>query len=156
MTIGSCMKRTVYSISSNATVRQAAEIFVERHIGLLPVVDDQGRPQGILRLADLLRLEMPFFINLIRDIDFVLNFGAVENSRPTPKQLDRPVTELMQPAFTVIEDCGLVRAYAFMLQHDLHDLPVVSTEGVLIGLASRVDIGITILSGWKNIKTEIP
>ncbi len=50
MTIGTCMKRTVYSISSNETVRQAAELFVERRIGLLPVVDDQGRPQGILRL----------------------------------------------------------------------------------------------------------
>ena len=54
----------------------------------------------------------------------------------------------MRPVFTVDEDCGLLRAYALMLQQHLHDIPVVSKDGKLAGIASRVDIGVAILSTW--------
>jgi hypothetical protein len=37
-----------------------------------------------------------------------------------------------------------------LLQHELHDLPVVKADGVLVGIASRVDIGTAFLSGWKT------
>jgi CBS domain-containing protein len=55
----------------------------------------------------------------------------------------------MRPATTVEEDCGLLRAYALMIQHEMHDLPVVRDDGTLVGIASRVDIGTAILAGWK-------
>ena len=58
----------------------------------------------------------------------------------------------MKHAITVDENCGLTRAYALMLQHNLHDMPVVSTEKKLIGVASRVDIGTSILSGWAKVE----
>jgi CBS domain-containing protein len=38
-----------------------------------------------------------------------------------------------------------------MLQHNLHDMPVVSKNGELVGVASRVDIGIAILSAWEKV-----
>jgi CBS domain-containing protein len=56
----------------------------------------------------------------------------------------------MKPAITVEEDCGLLRAYALMLQHNLHDMPVVSRDGRLAGITSRVDIGVAILSTWPK------
>jgi CBS domain-containing protein len=37
-----------------------------------------------------------------------------------------------------------------MLQHNLHDILVVASDGKLIGIASRVDIGVAILSAWKR------
>jgi CBS domain-containing protein len=57
----------------------------------------------------------------------------------------------MQPPVAVAEDCGLLRAYALMIQHKLNDLLVVSAEGGLVGVASRVDIGRAILSSWANV-----
>lgn len=143
-----CMKQSVVTVSQDTTIREAAEIVVARHIGLLPVVDRQGALIGVVRLHNLLGLELPDFINFIADIDFVHDFGAVETTRPAPALLNRPIMTLMQPAITVDEDCGLLRAYALMLQHNLLDLPVVSKDGKLIGLASRVDIGAAILSRW--------
>jgi CBS domain-containing protein len=145
------MKRNVFSIPSTATIRQAAALVVERHIGLLPVVDEQGKPVGVVRLGDLLSLELPDFFNLLPDVDFVHDFGAVETTRPTPEELDRPVTTLVQPRIFVEETCGLLRAYALMVKHNLHDLPVVSEDGALVGIASRVDIGTAILSAWKTV-----
>src|SRR3990172_4911617 len=114
MKIGDCMKRTVVSIPATATVGEAAALIVARHIGLLPVVDAQGRVLGVLGVRDLLTLELPAFVNLVDDVDFVHDFGAVETTRPSPEALAQPVTNLMRPATTVPENCGLLRAYALM------------------------------------------
>jgi CBS domain-containing protein len=58
----------------------------------------------------------------------------------------------MSPAITVDEDSGLLRTYALMLQHELHDIPVISKNGQLVGMASRVDIGTAIVSTWAQVE----
>ena len=150
MKISSCMKRNVVSIPVTATVLEAAKIIVKKHIGLLPVVDENEKPVGVIGLGDLLTLELPDFVNFLPDVDFVHDFGAVEDTRPPAKSLNQTVETLMRPPITVDEDSGLLRTYALMLQHHLHDIPVVSREGKLIGISSRVDIGVAILSTWQK------
>ena len=151
MNVSSCMKKNVVSIKPDATIREAGAIIVKKHIGLLPVVDDDNRPVGVIGLRDLLKLELPVFVNFVEDVDFVHDFGAVESSHPSARILNKKVKSLMRPAITVDEDCGLLRAYALMLQQNLHDMPVVSKDGRLIGVASRVDIGVAVLSTWEKI-----
>jgi CBS domain-containing protein len=152
MIVASCMKRSVVSVPPNATIREAATIFVKFHVGLLPVIDERDIPVGVIGLRDLLTLELPDFVSFIQDVDFVHDFGAVETTRPSAEALSQPVTTLMEPIITVPEDCGLLRAYALMLQHKLHDMPVVSKDGKLVGIASRVDIGTAILSAWSKVE----
>jgi CBS domain-containing protein len=151
MVISQYMKRNVVSIHETETIREAAAIFVKKHIGLLPVVDDDNKPIGIVSLRDLLMLEMPDFVSFIADVDFVHDFGAVETTRPAAATLDKSVKSLIKPAISVEEDTGLLRAYALLRQHDLHDILVVSKEGKLVGIASRVDIGTAILSSWEKV-----
>lgn len=150
MNISSCMKHNVISIPATASIREAADIFVKKHIGLLPVVDDGEKLVGVIGMRDMLTLELPDFVSFVADVDFVHDFGAVEDTRPSAKTLNKTVASLMKPAFTVEEDCGLLRAYALMLQHNLHDMPVISKEGKLMGITSRVDIGVAILSIWPK------
>src|SRR5687767_6307719 len=148
MKISECMKRNVISIWEAATVREAAAVFVQNHVGLLPVVDKDDKPIGVVGLRDLISLQLPDFVNFVADVDFVHDFGAVETTLPPSGTLDVSIETLLKPAVTVHEDSGLLRAYALMLQHDLHDMPVISQDGKLVGVASRVDIGTTILSAW--------
>lgn len=156
MEISHCMKRDVFSISSTATIREAAAVFVERHIGLLPIVDERGKLIGMVGLRDLLMLELPDFFKLIPDLDFVRDFGAVETNRPTPEQLDQSVKTLMRPVTSVEETSGLLRSYALMLKEDMHDLPVIDTAGRLVGIASRVDLGTAILASWNTVPPSRP
>jgi CBS domain-containing protein len=142
------MKRNAISISDTSTIREAAAVFVQNHVGLLPVVDKDDKPIGVIGLRDLVSLQLPDFVNFVADLDFVHDFGAVETTLPPAGTLDVSIETLLKPAITVDEDSGLLRAYALMLQHDLHDMPVVSEDGKLVGVASRVDIGTTILSAW--------
>ena len=88
MKIDTCMKKNVVSIPMDTTIGEAAAIMVRKHVGILPVVDEQGKPVGVVRLADLLSLEMPDFIHLVEDFDFVHDFGAVETTRPERELLD--------------------------------------------------------------------
>jgi CBS domain-containing protein len=154
--IKNCMKRVVVSIPESATIREAALRMAKHHIGLLPVVDVTGRLIGVIGLPELLSLELPAFFDLIADLDFVSDFGAVESSHPSAEEIDQPVTTLMQPAQSVEEDSGSLRAYGLMLKHNLSDLPVVSDEGMLVGVVSRVDIGAAILATWQEIGTLQP
>lgn len=149
MTIRDCMKKNVIAVPMTARVRDAIDLLVARHIGLLPVLDADQRPVGVVGLRDLLNLSLPSAFHLLADIDFIGDFGALETYRPDEKMLSEAITTLMRPAVVVPEDSGLIRAYALMLQHDLHDIPVVDGTGRLSGIASRVDIGTKILSGWQ-------
>ncbi|MGE5249949.1 MAG: HPP family protein [Bacteroidota bacterium] len=146
------MKRNVVSIPLTSTVREAAAVFVKEHIGLLPIIDKENKLVGVVGLQDLLTLELPDFISFIADLDFVHDFGAVETTRPPAAVLDASIKTLMKPSITVHEDSGLLRAYALMLQHNLHDIPVVSNDGKLVGIASRVDLATAILSAWSKVE----
>ena len=152
MVISKYMKRNVISIPVTATIREAAAIIVKKHIGLLPVVDKNNKLVGEVGLHDLLSLELPDFVRFIEDLDFVHDFGAAETMRPTAKILNKSIKALMREAVIVEEDCGLLRAYALMVQQNLHDMPVVSQSGELVGVASRVDIGAAILSAWEKVE----
>lgn len=151
MVISKYMKRNVVSIRETSTIRESAAVFVKHHIGLLPIVDKENKLVGVVGLRDLLTLELPDFVSFVSDVDFVHDFGAVETTRPSAQVLDRLVTTLMKEAVSVAEDSGLLRTYALMLQHNLHDMPVISTDGKLVGVASRVDIGAAILSAWAQV-----
>ncbi len=149
MKIKDCMKRNVISIPAEKTVAEAARIFVEHHVGVLPVVNGEGKPVGILRVSDLLTLELPDFVNLIADVDFVHDFGAVETTRPAAELLAKPVTALMKPVATIEEENGLLRGYSLMVKDDLQDIPVTDSKGILVGIASRVDVATAVLSSWQ-------
>lgn len=149
MIIRDCMKDKVYSITESATISQAVARLTNRRIGTLPVVNAAGHLVGVLRLTDLLALIMPDFVNLLDAFDFAHDFGALETRQPTPDVMLQPVTRVMQPAISVEETCGLLRAFAILNEHQLMDVLVVSALGQLVGIASRVDIGVALLSGWK-------
>ena len=154
--IGNCMKREVVSVSAQSTVREAARVVVRRHVGTLPVVDEQGVLIGVVSIKELLKVFMPDFVTLLDSIDFVHDFGALEALQPkdVAEATHLTMRDLMQPPVSVEQTCGLLRAFAAMLKHDIRDLPVVDNGGRLVGIASRVDIAAAFLSAWTKEETS--
>ena len=148
MEVSQCMKKEIVTAPVTATVADAASIFCDNHVGMLPIVDESGNLVGILHLRDLLHIIMPTFVALIEDFDYVGDFGAMEDFKPPPEELNKSITEVMQEPICVQVDSGLVRAFAFIHKHELLDLPVINRDGQLVGLASRVDIGRALLVTW--------
>jgi CBS domain-containing protein len=149
MVVDHCMKLEVVTVSSTATIAEAVSLFNDHHVGMLPVLNGEGRLVGILNLRDLLDLIMPAFVNLIDDFDYVGDFGVLESKQPSKELLNQPVTAIMESPVSVPASSGLLRAFAYLHKYELLDLPIVDDQDRLVGLVSRVDVGRALLAGWR-------
>lgn len=148
MVVDQCMKQEIITLPASATVAEAVSLFNDHHVGMLPVLNGEGRLVGIVNLRDLLDLIMPAFVYLIDDFDYVGDFGALEGKQPPSDLLSQPVITVMQAPVSVPSSSGLLRAFAYLHKYELLDLPVVNDQDRLVGLVSRVDVGRALLAGW--------
>ena len=154
MNVKASMKKQVVTILDTDNLGKAAKQFVQFHVGMLPVINAEGKLVGVLQLRDLLNLALPDFTRLMEDFDFVVSFGAANSIQPSKEQIAKKVSDVMEPPVFVEDTCGLTRAFALLHKHNLTDLPVVDAENCLLGIASRVDVGTAILKGWEIIPSE--
>ncbi len=147
--ISCCMKRKVIYGHPEMTVRKAAALIVDKRIGTLPVVDAEGKLDGVVHIRNIIQIFLPDFVSLLSNIDFVKDFGAKRS--PGTGDLRNAevltVADIMEKPVAVEEDTSLIRALSLMESHNLPDLLVVN-EGKLVGLASRADIGRAYLADW--------
>jgi len=145
MKVSTVMKREVITIPQAATFGEALAKLSDQRVGTLPVLDSGGRVVGVLSLRQVLKIVLPDIVELMPDLDFVEDLGAVETTPLDENLLHRPVSELMAPALSVEQDAGLIGTYTYMRQHELTEVPVVDGAGRLVGIASWVDVGIGFL-----------
>ena len=153
-TIGKWMKTNVVSIQQDATLLEAAKLLVAKRVGTLPVVDAHGNLVGLTTMRGLVKGFLPDFVSLMENVDFVKDFGALEeiSEEDIAKANALTVDEIMEEPVSVVENCSLVRALAIMDSQQMPDIPVVR-DNKLVGIASRVDIGRAFLeSSLSNSK----
>lgn len=149
MKISDCMKKHVISSVSEVSIIDGIRIMVKNHIGTLPIVNNFSILVGVVNIRNLLELTTPDFVNFIDNIDFVHDFGAVENETPELEILNKPLSEIMQAPITVEANAGLNRTISMFHEHRLTDLPVVDKDMRLVGIVSYVDIGLNVISKWN-------
>jgi len=154
MNIKTSMKKNVITVQETDDLGKAAKQFVKHHVGMLPVINDDGKLVGVLQLRDLLTLILPAFTRLMDDFDFVSDFGAMESIRPSQEIVSKRVSEVMESPVCVDVSSGTSRAFALLHHHNLTDLPVVDEENHLVGIASRVDVGTAILKSWEIVSGD--
>lgn len=140
LTVREIMNRNVYSIRKDATIRDLLNLFVEKNISGVPVVDENGLLVGIISDADILGQihEPPSFIDFMTQV-FVLDtemifMGEVYNL------LDKPVHTIMtKKLYTVTEDTSLTHVARTLSKHKFKKLPVVDGRK-LIGIVNRSNV----------------
>ena len=148
MPIEDCMKSDVISIDPDRSVREAALLMVNNHIGTLPVVTSNRQLVGLLTVGDLLQLFMPDFVALLDEINFVHDFGELEEHKISAESTQQTVRSVMHEPIAVTRDSGLLRAFTEIRHHNLLDIPVVDADNQLVGIVSRTDIGTLFLARW--------
>jgi CBS domain-containing protein len=154
MKINNYMKRTVFSIREDQLVSDAITIFLDHAIGMLPVIDEKSRLIGIVTLRDILHLVIPASFDLVKNLDFLHDLGATENSVPSADEIQQPITNIMTPPISAEIDFTLFHAAAIMTKHDIHDLPIIDHAGKLVGLLSHVDVGRGLITNWQHKTTH--
>lgn len=110
--VGEVMSRTSVALRAGVGRAIAADALRARGALSAPVVDGEGRPVGLVSEADLLR------------------------SKAGAKVSDA----MVRVALCVPEAAPLSRAAALMASHGLDRLPVVSGDGIVVGVLTAMDV----------------
>jgi CBS domain-containing protein len=139
------MTATVTNVSGTTPVSDVVQILLSADFNGVPVVDDLGKPIGIITQGDLIaRGGMPIRLGLLEllgreNLDTVF---AAMTGKTAAGIMTRPIV-------TIGEDQPLTAAVDVMVAKDLKRLPVVNAEGGLSGMLARLDV-------FRTITTETP
>jgi len=142
-TAGELMTANPLSLHEDTTIHEAIAFLVDRGISGAPVIDDAGRPVGVLSQTDLL-------IHDREEVQHVVP-PEVDHGSPLPRswwndfQIERvdttAVKDLMTPAvFCVTADTPAWGVIEQMRELNVHRLFVVDSLGVLVGVVTAMDI----------------
>ena len=141
------------SVTADTPLSDAARILLPSIFTGLPVVDERGRPMGLITQGD-----------LIRKGGLPLRLSLLEESDPNRREslLDqlssRRASEIMsQPAILIGQDRPLADAVDLMLAKGVKRLPVVDGAGRLAGMVSRLDIFRTVMRekpDWNDFRSQ--
>ena len=117
MNIGSLIRGRPLVLRSNATLREAVKLMADHNVGLLPIVDDEGRPLAVISERDVIK---------------ALAAGA---------SLDSPALAAARrgPLITTTPDTDVYEAIVKMQRGGGRHLLVVDREGRLVGVVSIRD-----------------
>ncbi len=117
-TAADVMSRAPRTCSTFSTVTEAVLIFKSEDCGMVPVVDAEGKPVGV-----------------VTDRDIAL---ALANH---PDLTDRPISEIMSTDPLMVKpDLPLPRVAQIMAQQQIRRILVVDDEGRLVGVVAWADV----------------
>ncbi len=139
MIVADVMTRNVITIAPDATVEEAVNIMLSRHISGLFVVDKAGDLAGVVTEGDLLRRDE---LGTQRNRSWWLRLLA----SPARQALDftqangRHVRDVMtEDVLSIGQDAPLEDVVATMEKHRIKRLPV-TADGRVVGVVSRADL----------------
>jgi CBS domain-containing protein len=139
------------SVSADATVREAVGFLADKGFSAAPVIDEAGRPVGVLSQSDV----------VVHDREKVEYVPAAPEARGRSgrrlpegfqvESVDRTrVRNIMTPlVFCVTPETPAGRVVEEMLARNVHHLFVVDSDGVLVGVISTMDV-------LRNLGGEAP
>ncbi len=149
-TVADVMSRNPVVVQRETSLTEAIKILAERRISGLPVVDDNGKLIGIISETDLMWQETgvtpPAYIMFLDSVIYLQNPATYE--RDLHKALGQTVGEVMsKDPITIAPDKSLRDAAKLMHDKNIHRLPILDSEGQVIGILTRGDIIRAMASG---------
>jgi CBS domain-containing protein len=122
------------SLRRDATVAEAAAFLSTRGFSAAPVIDEAGRPVGVVSRTDLLHHHGQRAVRLLAAPLAMEGSGSEPDGRT-------PVRDVMTPAvFCVHADTPAAKVVDKMLALNVRRLFVVDEAGVLVGVVSAFDV----------------
>lgn len=117
------MSREIMCARRDLDAERVAELMVFNHVGCVPVVEEPGRPIG-----------------MITKLDLVERFVARQEAHGDGLAMQTAGTLMMPMSIALKEHATIAHAAALMANEGIHHLCVVDAEGRLIGVVSTMDI----------------
>jgi CBS domain-containing protein len=136
------MSTDLVTVTPQTDIIEAARLLLDNRINGLPVVDKEGRVEGILCQSDLIaqqkRMPLP---TLFTFLDGFIQLTSVKQiEQQTRKMVALTVADAMTPnPVTVQPDSTIETVAGLMVDNNFHTLPVVE-NGRLVGVVGKEDV----------------
>ncbi|MBD3297135.1 MAG: CBS domain-containing protein [candidate division Zixibacteria bacterium] len=146
LTVRDIMHRDVVSANPDESLKDAANKFYRYKVSGMPVIDNDGKPIGIISERHLIQAALPNYESLIQ------NMALAPDVEPFDELLrhedEIKVRDIMtMRVFTTTEDTPIVEAAAQMLFRKIRRVPVVDSYGSMVGIILRRDIVSKVIRG---------
>jgi CBS-domain-containing membrane protein len=149
MIVADVMTRNCITIAPDATVEEAVNLMLSRHISGLFVVDQTGDLAGVVTEGDLLRRDelgternRPWWLRLLA--------SPARQAADFTQANGRHVRDVMTgDVLTVAQDAPLEDVVATMEKHRIKRLPV-TADGKVVGVVSRADLLRALIGRVRN------
>jgi CBS domain-containing protein len=140
------MSKGVLSISSDATLLEAADLLVKTGVSAMPVVDRDDNMVGLVSEADLVRA-----MEEAAEGSFLKQFDAGPLPDDTTSAVKaRRVADVMTKELVLADaDATLADVAGLMLKHGVKRIPVVQ-DGAVVGIVSRVNLLRALMAGDRS------
>lgn len=143
--VSAVMTARVLAVRPDVSLEALADLLLDRGIGGAPVVDEAGRPVGVVSKTDLMREHLmagetgesvtPGWHP--SRAHFQVEVGRGFHGAAAPAS----VADVMTPtAFTLSEDAPVAEAAALMAFEGVHRVPVVGGDGRVVGIVTSLDV----------------
>ncbi len=149
LTVSDVMTRAVVSAYEGALFKEIAQALDRNGINSVPVIDEAHKVVGVVTASDLLAR-----IGHSRPVPRGHRLGNhAETSR---KQHGRTARELMtSPALTITPGTSIAEAARQLTRYRVRSLPVVDSNGLLVGMVSRADLIKLFLRSDEEIRNDV-
>jgi CBS domain-containing protein len=123
------MSRDFVSVRPGEDIATVVSLMIGRHLGCLPVVNERGRPIGIITKFD-----------LVEQFDAAMHLEAGGCAFPVDLKVQTADDVMMPIALTLDEHASVAHASAMMVSEEIHHVLIISADGTLVGVVSSNDI----------------
>ena len=147
------MTRKVFSVKRAAPLKEVAELMAKEKISGIPVLEDNDKVAGIISEKDFLgsmgQGDRTHFMA------FVAECLQGKGCAAMPIRLQKAEDIMTSPAITVAEDASVFEISNIFTQKNINRVPVIDSEGKMIGIVSRADIVRASLMTGKTLSKKV-
>ncbi|MFA5515243.1 MAG: CBS domain-containing protein [Desulfuromonadales bacterium] len=142
LTAKDIMTKQVHSVRAATTIDELARLFVDTRVSAMPVLDAEGRLEGIVTETDMVEQDKPLHVpTVVTLFDWVLYLESEKNFRDEVNRITaRTVGEICtREVVTCVPETPVNEIAALMVEKKAHLIPVVE-KGKVVGVVGRLDI----------------
>jgi CBS domain-containing protein len=142
MKVKDFMIKDVISVRPDATIKEVMKTFVDKKIGGLPIVNDEGILKGIITDGDILRAIKPIDRH-IQDYFNLITYIEEQNMESRLSELaELPILKIAKTRgiVTVSPEDDMKQVVVILAKHHFKKLPVIDKGNKVVGVISRGDV----------------
>lgn len=133
------MTKDLTAVEKDRSLEALISLLDKSGLSGVPVIDERGIVVGFISERDVISAALPGYFEMLRTTSYLPDLDQV--SRRLEEIREEPVSEYMsEEVITVSEDEEDIHVADLIVRNRLKRIPVVDEEGMLVGIARRIDL----------------